>query len=493
MASVSTVDGVLRASGGVEGYVSEGLSVSAGGMWLRSGDALSVSSVSSARLVSGGRVVADAGEGMVVSAGEDLSVSAGVLSVSSTGSVGVVGSTVSVESSGSLRAMGVDSVSVESSGGVSVSAVGALTGVSGGPSSYVSGGSVSVSGAEGVSGVFGEGAELTASAVRVSSSSVLDASTAGSVSVRGSEGVVVSSGGSVVRLSPEGEGEFVGFVWESARSFDSFENVVSPSVSEVEELLVVSASGPYARGASDVSLELYDGSSWVSVWSAWLGAEAYYSLGGLSVRFGAQSVSGMRVRSAPGLSPTFEGWIDVVVHFGRRSSGSVSVSSAWRIEASAGEEVSVSSMDVVVNAGGSVSVSSVEGVHVSASDVSVSSSGVVDVSSREVSVVGVDRLDAYGGEEVRVSGGSIGVESLGRLDGVAVSGVSLTTEDAVLRSDGIGEAYMGSGVVGVSSSLSVHAGSSLGVSTGVLSLSVEGGVEAAVSYTHLTLPTICSV
>ena len=64
----------------------------------------------------------------------------------------------------------------------------------------------------------------------------------------------------------------------------------------------------------------------------------------------------------------------------------------------------MSSMDVVVNAGGSVSVSSVEGVHVSASDVSVSSSGVVDVSSREVSVVGVDRLEAYGGEEVRVRG-----------------------------------------------------------------------------------------
>ena len=185
----------------------------------------------------------------------------------------------------------------------------------------------------------------------------------------------MSSGGSVVRLSPEGEGEFVGFVWESARSFDSFENVVSPSVSEVEELVMVSGSGPYARGASEVSLDLYDGSSWVSVWSASLGAEAYYSLGGLSVRFGAQSVSGMRLRSAPGLSPTFEGWSDVVVHFGRRSSGSVSVSSAWRIEASAGEEVSVSSMDVVVNAGGSVSVSSVEGVHVSASDVSVSSSG----------------------------------------------------------------------------------------------------------------------
>ena len=34
-------------------------------------------------------------------------------------------------------------------------------------------------------------------------------------------------------------------------------------------------------------------------------------------------------------------------------------------------------------------------------------------------MVGVDRLEAYGGEEVRVTGGSIGVESLGRLDGVA--------------------------------------------------------------------------
>ena len=114
----------------------------------------------------------------------------------------------------------------------------------------------------------------------------------------------------------------------------------------------------------------------------------------------------------------------------------------------------------------------------SASDVSVSSSGVVDVSSREVSVVGVDRLEAYGGEEVRVTGGSIGVESLGRLDGVAVGGVSLTTEDAVVRALGARRRTWGARVVGVSSSLAVHAGSSLGVSTGVLSLSVEGGVEA---------------
>merc|ERR1719162_708641 len=153
-----------------------------------------------------------------------------------------------------------------------------------------------------------------------------------------------------------------------------------------------------------VSIDLYDGSSWVTVWSASLGAEAYYSLGGLSVRFASQTVSGVRVRSAPGLNPTFESWGDVVMHFGRRTSGSVSVSSEWRIEASAAQEVSVSSMDVVVNAGGKVGVSAVEGVQVSAADVSVAASGMTELSSRHVSVVAGDRLDAYGGEEVRLTG-----------------------------------------------------------------------------------------
>ena len=107
----------------------------------------------------------------------------------------------------------------------------------------------------------------------------------------------------------------------------------------------------------------------MTVWSASLGADAYYSLGGLSVRFGRQAVSGVRVRSEPGVGPTFEGWGGVVLHFGTRASGAVSVSSEWRIEASAGEEVSVSSMDVCVSAGGQVSVSAVDGVDVSGGDV----------------------------------------------------------------------------------------------------------------------------
>ena len=98
--------------------------------------------------------------------------------------------------------------------------------------------------------MFGSGVELVGESVRVESASGLEASTGGSVSVSGYEGVSVSSGGSFVSLSPEGEGEFVGFSWESAVSFDAFENVVSPSVSDVEELVIVGgAEGPFVGRA----------------------------------------------------------------------------------------------------------------------------------------------------------------------------------------------------------------------------------------------------
>ena len=93
-------------------------------------------------------------------------------------------------------------------------------------------------------------------------------------------------------------------------------------------------------------------------------------------------------------------------------------------------------------------------------------------------MVGVDRLEAYGGEEVRVTGGSIGVESLGRLDGVSAGGVSLSSSEIRGSASLSASLFAESGTLGILSSLAVHAGSSLGVSTGVLSVSVEGGVEA---------------
>ena len=51
-----------------------------------------------------------------------------------------------------------------------------------------------------------------------------------------------------------------------------------------------------------------------------------YSLDGLHVRFETMDVSGMRLGASPRSSPSFVGWGEVMLHFGRSvASGSVSV------------------------------------------------------------------------------------------------------------------------------------------------------------------------
>ena len=302
-----------------------------------------------------------------------------------------------------------------------MSAGGALSAVSGGASSFVSGGSLSVSGAEGLSAVFGEGAELTASAVRVSSSSVLEASTVGSVSVSGSEGVSVSSGGSLVRLSPEGEGEFVGFAWESARSFDTFENVVSPSVAGVEELVIVSGGGavrawrergvdrPVRRRVVGDGVERVAGGGGVLLAGRSERALRAQSVSGCvcAARRAEPDVRGLGGRGVPlrasvvGLGVGGVG----VAHRGVGGGGG-----ERELDGRGGERG---------RRGGGVGGGGRERER---GDVSVASSGLTEVSSRDVSVVAGDRLEAFGGEEVRVTGGAIGVESLGRLDAVAAGG-----------------------------------------------------------------------
>ena len=191
-----------------------------------------------------------------------MQMTAAQVDVQSAGPIAAVADGVQVQSTSTPVLFANDFMSSETLGDGHAAAGGSVEVTGGRDARATFGGEAQLETRRGLSAIAGEGAELTASAVRVSSSSVLEASTAGSVSVSGSEGVSVSSGGGTVRLSPEGEGEFVGFVWESARSFDSFENVVSPSVSDVEELVIVSGAGPYARGASEVSIDLYDGSSW---------------------------------------------------------------------------------------------------------------------------------------------------------------------------------------------------------------------------------------
>ena len=107
-----------------------------------------------------------------------------------------------------------------------------------------------------------------------------------------------------------------------------------------------------------------------------------YSLDGLHVRFEMMDVSGMRLGASPRSSPSFDGWGEVMLHFGRSvASGSVSVSASSVLEAVSGESVSVSSQSVSVSAGSSLDVSGGDSVSVVSEVLAVESCSSLDVSS----------------------------------------------------------------------------------------------------------------
>ena len=164
----------------------------------------------------------------------------------------------------------------------------------------------------------------------------------GEVDVTGSESVRVGSMGAVVELAGASESvEYVGFVWRSSVSFDEYAVAVPSVITDAEEVIVVGGGSGAARalsvGGTSVWLELQDASgTWSRVWSATLG-EGSYSLDGLHVGFDRQDVAGVRFGSEPKAGPSFDGWGEVVLHFGRAvGSGAVRVSASSVLEAVAG-------------------------------------------------------------------------------------------------------------------------------------------------------------
>ena len=61
-----------------------------------------------------------------------------------------------------------------------------------------------------------------------------------------------------------------------------------------------------------------------------LGAGSY-SMDGLHVSFTRRTVAGVRLSSAPAGSGSFEGWSEVVFHFGRARSGSIELGQRERV------------------------------------------------------------------------------------------------------------------------------------------------------------------
>ena len=221
---------------------------------------------------------------------------------------------------------------------------------------------------------------------------------AGEVEVTGSESVRVGSMGAIVELAGASDSlEHVGFVWRSSASFDGYAVGLPSPITDVVEVIVVGGGSGAARvasrGGTTVWLELQSVSgSWTRVWSSTLGGGSH-SLDGLHVAFEQQDVAGVRFGSEPKSGPSFEGWGEVVLHFGRAvGSGAVHV---FRhrvcLRLLLEESVSVSSGAVSVSAGGVLDVSSGEAVHVVSEAVTVESSSVLEASSESVSVVAGSR------------------------------------------------------------------------------------------------------
>ena len=164
----------------------------------------------------------------------------------------------------------------------------------------------------------------------------------------GSEQVRVASRGSAVELSGEGEVEYVGYVWRSSRSFQSFQNSV-PRIEGVVEVIVHARAADEAQvvtiggttlhmdlGVADATTQAF---TTTRVWSSEVGTGSY-SLDGLHVRMSEQTVDLIRLSSEE--EAAFQGWGEVVFYFGRVVGvGTVTVAASNALEAVAGQLVSV--------------------------------------------------------------------------------------------------------------------------------------------------------
>eukprot|EP01043_Picozoa_sp_COSAG02_P064834 COSAG02_NODE_9598_length_2166_cov_4.020319_1_plen_721_part_11 len=445
-----------------------------------------------------------------VDSGSDVSVGAGGKLVGVIGAgVELVSDGASLSSAGRVEATAIDDVRVSALGGdlsahtggaVSVGSASGVVEVGDAASLAVGGSSRTSLGGDGTLSVGGRGNVVFGDGLSVVGGSTLSASGAEelsfsgqSVEVIGADGVHVVSDGSSVELgSPVVE--FVGYVWRSPSSFSEYSNMVPPMANVQELVISSSSSGGAVFVAEDIERitvgfvnedhhsslssedRLESGSRpevslcsddgvWSTVWSEVV-ISGDYSMNGLSISFGAQTVSGVKLSVAEGRGGSYSGWEEVHMSFGVvTQNGSTRVSSSRVMDIVSGETLTASSESVRVSAGGSLDVTAGEAVDVSGETVSVVGGSAVDVSSGSASVVGHESVDVFSGGAVSVAGSSASVASVGD---VSVSSGSHLAGAAVSASVGVtSDLTVGASEVLVDAGrrLSSYAGESMTLST----------------------------
>ena len=93
--------------------------------------------------------------------------------------------------------------------------------------------------------------------------------------------------------------------------------------------------------------------------------------------------------------------------------------------------------------GGKVDVASTQ-MSVSSADVHLSATNGLDVDAEQINLMALNNLEAVAaGGDASVMAQNINVDALTQLEVVTLEGVSLTTQDVILRADGAAEAVGG--------------------------------------------------
>ena len=113
------------------------------------------------------------------------------------------------------------------------------------------------------------------------------------------------------------------------------------------------------------------GRNWLTVWSSTYG-RGQYSMDGLTVQFAECTVHAIRLSSDMHNTAVFDGWSEVLLHFGRvESTGKMTIQTAGSLDAVAGETISISTNDMALSAAGTLDVSAGEDLTILASTASV--------------------------------------------------------------------------------------------------------------------------
>ena len=254
-------------------------------------------------------------------------------------------------------------------------------------------------------------------------------------------------------MSSEGsELKFVAYAWRSSASFDQFENVF-PVMTGVSEILINSAAGGalvMSESLATVGLSVATGGSgglaWAEVWKMSVGS-GVYSMAGQRIQLSEkQDVEGVRLTSSVGGSAhsgsgVFEGWSEVVFHFGvATSAGAVKVASGT-IELGAGTSASVSSESVSISAAAEIAISAGE-VEFASEVISVQASAGAAIEADRLSLVSAGALDVVSGGSLAgtVDSASINLQtgaalaSGGSITATAASATAVFTEASLLSS-----------------------------------------------------------